>query len=93
MFICDVETSMFMRVHHDMARLLVADGEDSLHMLWVAVNVLNKQSRTVGGGPPTWELGAGLTTPRRKTGTCCEILHRNLELNGFFGATWATENG
>jgi len=44
--------------HHDMARSQVADGGDGLYMWRVAVNILNKQSRTPErGGTPFWGLG------------------------------------
>jgi hypothetical protein len=43
-----------------MARPQVADGGDALQIWRVAVNILNKQSRTADRG---WEL----TTPDRKT--------------------------
>jgi hypothetical protein len=34
----------------------------------VAMNILNKQSRTADrGDPPAWALGGGLTIPYRKT--------------------------
>jgi hypothetical protein len=36
--------------HHNMTRPRVADGGDSLHIWRVAVNILNKQSRTVNKG-------------------------------------------
>jgi len=41
-----------------MARSQVADGGDGLYMWRVAVNILNKQSRTPErGGTPFWGLG------------------------------------
>jgi hypothetical protein len=43
------------------------DGVDGLQIWRVAANILNKQSRTADkGGPPSWGLGVGLTTPHRK---------------------------
>jgi hypothetical protein len=36
--------------HHGMARLHVADGGEGLQIWGVAVNILNKQSRTVDKG-------------------------------------------
>jgi hypothetical protein len=54
-----------------MARPQVADGGDVLQIWMVAVNILNKQSRTADKG---WSssLGVGLTTPHRKKYTCYE---------------------
>jgi len=36
------------------------------------------------GGPPTWGLGEGLTTPYRKKTGCNEMLHRASDLDRFF---------
>jgi hypothetical protein len=44
------------------------------------------------GGPPTWGLGEGLTTPHRKNLACYEMLHRVSELGGFLGMTQAMAN-
>jgi hypothetical protein len=50
--------------HHGTARPQVADGGKPCR---VAVNILNKQPRTMTrGGPPAWGLGKGLTTPYHK---------------------------
>jgi hypothetical protein len=50
-----------------MARPQVADGRDTLQILRVAANILNKESRTADKG---WfsslGFGVGLTTARRK---------------------------
>jgi hypothetical protein len=46
---------------------LNAGGGDGLKIWRVAVNILNKQSRTTDKEwSPAWGLGDGLTTPRRK---------------------------
>jgi hypothetical protein len=51
-----------------MARSQTADGGDSLHIRKVDTNTLNKELRQPRmGGPPSKELGEGLTTSRRKT--------------------------
>jgi hypothetical protein len=42
--------------HHDMALPQVADGGDGLQMWRVAVNILNKQSRTGDNG---WSSNVG----------------------------------
>jgi hypothetical protein len=44
--------------HHDMAHPLVADGGDGLQIWRVALNILNKQSRTAGKGRSS-SLGEG----------------------------------
>jgi hypothetical protein len=51
--------------HHGMACPWVVDGGDGVQMLMaVAVNVLNKQSRTAKrSGPPSWRLGKELKPP------------------------------
>jgi len=38
-------------------------------------------------------LGEGLTTPHCKKPASYEVLHRASYLVGFFGTTWAMENG
>jgi hypothetical protein len=49
--------------HHGMSRPQVADGEDGIQTLSVAVNILNKQYRRADKGAPTaWALGFGLIT-------------------------------
>jgi hypothetical protein len=40
------------------------------------------------GGLPAWGLGDGLTTPYLKNPACYDMLHRALELVGFFRITW-----
>jgi hypothetical protein len=53
--------------HHGMARPQVADGGDGLQIWRAAANILNKQSgKPARGGPTTWLLDVGLTTPQRK---------------------------
>jgi hypothetical protein len=50
-----------------MARPLVADGENGLHMWRVAGNMLNKHSQTADDGSfSSWGVGHGLTIPSRK---------------------------
>jgi hypothetical protein len=52
---------------HGMARPRVADGEDPFKIWRVAVNILNKQSRTAEeGGSPVSGWGVELTTDHRK---------------------------
>jgi hypothetical protein len=50
--------------HHGMARPLIVDGLDGLHMWKVATNILNKQSRTADTGCSSslGGFGVGLTT-------------------------------
>jgi hypothetical protein len=54
--------------HHDsMACPQIADGGDAVRVWRVAVNILNKQSRTADNGwSSSLGLGMGLTTPHRK---------------------------
>jgi hypothetical protein len=53
--------------HHGMARTQVADRGDALQIWRVAVNILNKQSRTADEGwPSSLRVGRGLTTPTVK---------------------------
>jgi hypothetical protein len=53
--------------HHGMGRPQVADGEDGLHIWWVAASILIKQSRTVDKGlSSSLKVGRGATTLRRK---------------------------
>jgi hypothetical protein len=37
------------------------------------------------GGPQTWRLGVGLTTPHRKKQICYEKLHKASDLDGTGG--------
>jgi hypothetical protein len=68
-----------------MARPQVADGGDALQVWRVAVNILNRQSRTAyKGGPPAWRLGVRLTTNRKKY-TCYE---RSQEASDLDGMDW-----
>jgi hypothetical protein len=62
--------------HPSMARPHVADGGDGLQVWRVAVNILNKQSRTADRG---WSsglgLGGGLTTHHRRTPNLLRNIH------------------
>jgi hypothetical protein len=49
---------MWFPCHHGMARPQVADGGEGLQIWRVAVNILNKQSRTSDKGWPS-SLGVG----------------------------------
>jgi hypothetical protein len=74
-----------------MAHPQVPDGEESLHVRTVAVNILNKQSHTADKGwSSSYGVGWGLTTPHHKK--IC-MLHRTSDLDRFFGRTKAMENG
>jgi hypothetical protein len=64
-----------MACHHGMGRLCVENGEDSLQIWEVAVNLLNSS-------PPAWRLDEELTTPHHKKPPCYEMLHRFSELAG-----------
>jgi hypothetical protein len=67
-----------------MARPQVADGGDGIQIWRVAMNILNKQSRTADKEClPAWGLGVGLTTPRRKMYACFEMSKRASDLDGF----------
>jgi hypothetical protein len=60
-----------------MTRLQVVDRGNGLHTSRVAVNVLNKQSRTADMAcPPSLGLGVGPTAPHRKKSAYYEMLHR-----------------
>jgi hypothetical protein len=51
--------------HNGMARPQFVDAGDGLQIQKLAANILNKQSRSASrGGPPSWGLGGGLTTPQ-----------------------------
>jgi hypothetical protein len=64
----------------------VRDGEDSGQIWRVSANIVIKESRTVTrGGPPPRGLSEGLATHHREEKSCYEMLHRTLELDGFFG--------
>ena len=48
--------------------------EERLPIWEVAVNILNKQSRTADkGGRPVWGLGEVLTTPHHKNISCYKL--------------------
>jgi hypothetical protein len=54
--------------HHDMAHPHVAGRGDGLQIWKVAVNILNKQSRTADRGwPSSLGIGRGANNPHRKT--------------------------
>ena len=63
-----------------MAHPQVADGRTASNMEGrIAVNVLNKQSRTADKGwAPAWGLGEVLTTPHRKNVSCCETVEEKV---------------
>jgi hypothetical protein len=76
-----------------MARLQEAGGGDGLQRCRIAVNILNKQSRTADRG---WvsSLGVGQgadTTPPKKT-ACYEVFNTTSDLDGFFGTNYTLEN-
>jgi hypothetical protein len=79
--------------HHGMVCPSVVDEGDSLQMWRIAENISIKQSWTAEEG---WSsglgLGEGLTTPHCKKLGCYKMSHRAVELDGFFGMTWAVEN-
>jgi len=70
--------------HHGVARSQVAIGGDGLQLWRVAVNIMNKQPTR--GVPSGWGFGEGQTTHSKHT-TWREMLHRNSDLDGFFGTT------
>jgi hypothetical protein len=65
------ELNLYMIIN--MARLQVADG-DVIQIWETAANILDKSisEQPTRGGPLTWMLGGGLTTPRRKNTVCYE---------------------
>jgi hypothetical protein len=72
--------------HHDMAHPYVAGRGDGLHIWKVAVNILNKQSRTADRGwPSSLGLGGVLTTPTAKH-ICCEVCARASEMELGWGS-------
>jgi hypothetical protein len=61
----------------------VEDGGDGLY-IWIAVNILNKQSRRADTG---WPSSMGLTIPHHKKSVCYKMFNRASDLDRFFGMT------
>jgi hypothetical protein len=72
-----------------MALPWVGDGGDGLHIWRIAANTLRKQSQTADKGwIPGMEVGQGAyNSSLLKKPAYYKMLHRALDLDGFFGIT------
>jgi hypothetical protein len=71
------------------------DGGVGLQMWKVAANILDRPLWTADKwwSSSFWRLGETLTTLHLKKKSYYEMLHKVSDMDGFFGTTWAMENG
>jgi hypothetical protein len=82
-FICHIIHVKWVHCHHSMVRPRVADRGDGLQIWRVAVNMLNKQSRTADSG---WSSSLGAWRGL-KLNICYKSLRTALEQDGLLGTT------